>query len=69
MEVRVDYLKLESSTHFGAFANRTFGSIMEARGWLLENVPENELDLVRVWIDGRSISGRELRDVTGESDQ
>lgn len=68
MKVRVDHLKLESSTQFSAFAHRTFGSTVEARDWVIEHIPESQLDLVRVWIDGRPISGRELRDVTGEID-
>lgn len=66
MKVRIDYLKLASSHEFGAFANRTFDSVVEAKAWVADNVPDQELDMIKVWIDERVLSGRELRNVTGE---
>jgi hypothetical protein len=69
VKVRVEHLKLSASTEFGAFAHRSFGSVAEARDWVLEHIPETDLDLVRIWIDGRAISGRELKNITGEQAQ
>lgn len=66
MKVRIDHLKLSASQDFGAFANRTFDTVEEARAWVSDNIPDPDLDLVKVWIDGRVISGRELRNITGE---
>ena len=67
MKVRIHHLKLSDSHDFGAFANRTFVSVAEATAWISENIPDAELDLVKVWINRRVISGRELKNITGET--
>lgn len=66
MKIRIDFLKLASSDKFGAFDNRTFGSLKEAKAWVAEKVPKQELDLIKVWADKRLLSGTELEDVTGQ---
>lgn len=68
MKVRVDYLKLEASTQFGAFTNRTFGSIEEARDWVQSHVPKSDLDLIRVKINGQSVSGPTLQAILKPSE-
>jgi hypothetical protein len=63
MEVRIDHLKLDTSNEFGAFAARTFGSVSDAREWIAAHVPRSERNLIRVRIDRREISGRELEEI------
>jgi hypothetical protein len=65
MTICIDHLKLDTSTHFSAFSNRAFHSVREARVWILKFIPAAEIDMVRVWIDGRQLLGAELAAVTG----
>lgn len=64
MTIRIDHLKLDTSTHFNAFSNRSFGSAGEARAWILKFIPVAEIDEIRVWIEGRPVLGAELAAIT-----
>jgi len=64
MKIRIDHLKLDTSTHFSAFSNRAFDTVREAREWILKFIPTAEMELVRVWIDGRAVTGCELTAIT-----
>ena len=64
MTIRIDHLKLDTSMHFSAFSNRAFDTVGEAREWILKFIPTAEIELVRIWIDGRAVTGCELTAIT-----